>query len=87
MADQKSLRKAAILLMSLPNDQAANVMSRLTRKQIELVSIELAKLGPVTSEEQERIIHEFAEANLLSIWRQKFPMTGARPLRAATSAY
>ena len=63
MADVKTLRKAAVLLMSLTQDKAAQVMARLSKKQIELVSIELAKMGPVSSEEQERVIYEFAEAN------------------------
>lgn len=57
------LRKAAILLLSLPRDRAAQVLSRLTRKQIEMVSIEVAKLGPVSSDEQERVINDFADAN------------------------
>ena len=38
------VRKAAILLMSLPTDQAAQLLSKLDPKQVELVSIEIAKL-------------------------------------------
>jgi flagellar motor switch protein FliG len=57
------IRKAAILLMSLPEDEAANLMSKLAPKQVEQVSIEIAKLGRLTNEEQEATIHEFAEAN------------------------
>ena len=49
MADQKSLRKAAILLMSLPEEQAARVLGRLGKKQIEVVSIELANASIYTS--------------------------------------
>src|SRR5271166_1867666 len=57
------LRKAAILLMSLPDDQAAQLMSKLQPKQVEAVSIEIAKLGHVTGDEQEATIQEFAAAN------------------------
>ena len=57
------LRKAAILLMSLPDEQAAQLMSKLEPKQVEAVSIEIAKLGAVTGDEQETAIREFAGAN------------------------
>jgi flagellar motor switch protein FliG len=36
------IRKAAILLMSLPEDQAVQLMAKLTSKQVEQVSIEIA---------------------------------------------
>lgn len=58
-----NLRKAAILLMSLPEEQAAQLMSKLAPKQVEQVSIEIAKLGRLANEEQESVIHEFADAN------------------------
>jgi flagellar motor switch protein FliG len=57
------IRKAAILLMSLPEEQAAQLMSKLTAKQVEQVSIEIAKLGRLSGEEQEQVIHEFADSN------------------------
>jgi flagellar motor switch protein FliG len=57
------LRKAAVLLTSLPEEEAALVMSRLDAKQVELVSIEIAKLKSVTSDEQEQIILQFADTN------------------------
>ena len=59
----QDLRKAAVLLMSLPDDLAAQLMSKLEPKQVEAVSIEIAKLGSVTGDEQESIIQEFAGAN------------------------
>jgi flagellar motor switch protein FliG len=58
-----NVRKAAILLMSLPQDSAAQLMSKLEPKQVEAVSIEIAKLGRVGSEEQSTVIHEFADEN------------------------
>jgi len=57
------IRKAAILLMSLPEDQAVQLMAKLAPKQVEQVSIEIAKLGRLSGEEQENVIHEFADAN------------------------
>jgi len=57
------IRKAAILLMSLPEEQAAQLMSKLGPKQVEQVSIEIAKLGRLAAEEQELVIHEFADSN------------------------
>jgi len=57
------IRKAAILLMSLPEDQAVALMAKLAPKQVEQVSIEIAKLGRLSGDEQENVIHEFADAN------------------------
>jgi flagellar motor switch protein FliG len=57
------MRKAAVLLTSLPEDDAAKLLSRLTPAQIEAVSIEIAKLGRVTGDEQQNVIVEFAESN------------------------
>lgn len=60
MAD---IRKAAVLLTTLPEEEAADILQRLEPKQVELVSIEIAKLKSVTAEEQEQIIVQFAESN------------------------
>lgn len=57
------VRKAAILLTSLPREQAAQLMTRLTPKQVESVSIEIAKLGVISAEEQSGVLLEFAHAN------------------------
>ena len=45
------IRKAAILLMSLPEEQAGQLMTKLAPKQIEQVSIEIAKLGRLSGED------------------------------------
>ena len=57
------IQKAAILITSLPEEEAVAVMGRLDPKQVEQVSIEIAKLKTVTGEEQERAIMQFAESN------------------------
>jgi flagellar motor switch protein FliG len=57
------MRKAAVLLMSLPEQQAAQLLSKLEPKQVEAVSIEIAKMGAFSGDEQESVIQEFANAN------------------------
>ncbi len=57
------IRKAAILLMSLPQDQAAQLLGKLGAKQVEAVSIEIAKLGAISAEEQGGAINDFAQSN------------------------
>ena len=54
------IRQAAIILMSLPEDEAAQVLAKLPPYQIELVSVEIARLEHVTSEEQNSAIGLFA---------------------------
>ncbi len=57
------IRKAAVLLMSLPDDQAAQLLAKLEPKHVEAVSIEIARLGSVSGDEQESVIHDFADVN------------------------
>lgn len=57
------IRKAAVLLMSLPQTQAADLLARLEPKLVEAVSIEIAKISAVTGEEQEAVIQDFANVN------------------------
>jgi flagellar motor switch protein FliG len=57
------LHKAAVLLMSLPEEDAAAVLMRLDPRQVEAVSVEIAKSESINTEEQNTIIQEFAEAN------------------------
>ncbi|HEV3339392.1 MAG TPA: flagellar motor switch protein FliG [Pirellulales bacterium] len=61
------MRKAAVLLMSLPEEDAGKVLSKLTPKQVELVSVEIAKIGLISGEEQEAAIKDFAEASPVTI--------------------
>src|SRR5690606_13429341 len=60
--NSQELRKAAILLASLPEDEAVNLLSRLEPKQIEQVSIEIARLKNVSAEEQDQVITQFAQS-------------------------
>jgi flagellar motor switch protein FliG len=53
------VHKAAVLLMSLPEEQAAQLMAKLDPTQVEAVSIEIAKTQNITAEEQQQVIQEF----------------------------
>ncbi len=57
------LEKAAVLLTTLPQDEAAAILTRLDPKQVELVSIEIARLKAVSGDEQSEVIREFAASN------------------------
>src|SRR5436190_22679438 len=63
MPEATALRKAAILLTSLPEEDAVPLLSKLTAKQVELVSIEIARLQGLSLQEQDQVINEFADAN------------------------
>ncbi len=55
-----NLHKAAVLLTSLPTEQAAQILSKLEAKQVELVTIEIAKIKSIGVDEQSAVIEEFA---------------------------
>ena len=57
----EGVRKAAILLMSMEEDHAAQVLSMLPRSYVEKVSIAIAQLDLVTTGEQELVINEFLQ--------------------------
>jgi flagellar motor switch protein FliG len=61
------IRKAAVLLMSLPQNQAAELLGKLDPKQVEAVSIEIAKISQVTGDEQDQVIQDFASSNPSSL--------------------
>jgi flagellar motor switch protein FliG len=65
-----NLRKAAVLLMSLPEEDAGTLLGRLGAKQVEEVSIEIAQLKSVAADEQEAAILEFAETNPAAVGTQ-----------------
>jgi flagellar motor switch protein FliG len=57
------IHAAAVLLMTLPEDTAGELMSKLDPKQVEQVSIEIAKTRMYSADEQEQAIRNFTEAN------------------------
>ncbi len=58
----EGVRKAAILLMSLEEDDAAALLSKLPRDYVETVSIAIAQMDTISGQEQERIIGEFLQS-------------------------
>ena len=57
------IHKAAVLLTSLPEEEAASLMGRLDSKMVEQVSIEIARLKGVSAEEEQQAILQFAESS------------------------
>jgi flagellar motor switch protein FliG len=53
--------------VSLPQDDAAMLLSKLDARQVEAVSIEIARIGGTSMDERETVIREFAEANPASM--------------------
>lgn len=74
------IRKAAILLMSLPESQAAAVLSKLEQKQVEAVTVAIARLSSFTGEEQEAVIQEFANVNPTALTGSSGGLTAAKKL-------
>ena len=60
---QTNVRKAAVFLVSIPKEQAKEILVRLDPKQVEVVMTEISRIGLVTPEEQENVIREFSRAN------------------------
>ncbi|HEX4147634.1 MAG TPA: flagellar motor switch protein FliG [Pirellulales bacterium] len=57
------IRRAAVLLTSLPEEEAGKLLAKLTPKQVECVTVEIAKLGNISGDEQESAIKQFADSN------------------------
>ncbi len=59
----ENLRRAAVVVMSLPHEEAAQLLSKLSPKQVEQISVEITRLGAVSAEEQEQAITAFASVS------------------------
>jgi flagellar motor switch protein FliG len=57
------VHNAAVLLMSLPEEAASTLLAKLEPKQVEQVSIEIARMRAVSGEEQEKVILQFAQTS------------------------
>ncbi len=79
------VRRAAVLLASLPNEQAAALLSRLAPIQVESVALEIARLGVVGIEEQHAVIRQFSESSASRI-HGGIDLVGALLHRALGSA-
>lgn len=56
---QLGVRKAAVLLIQLGKDRAAQVMSHLSDAEVEAISAEIARLDAVTADETSQVLSEF----------------------------
>ena len=57
------IQNAAVLLMSLPEEEASVLLSKLDPKQVEQVSIQIARTNSVSGDDQQRVMQEFTESN------------------------
>lgn len=75
------LRKAAVLLSSLPDAQAADLLSRLDPPQLAAIEAALALDEPCTPEEESDVLREFAASRAPSQ-----AITRARPAETTSKA-
>lgn len=55
----RSARRVAILLVSIEEDLAALIMSKLDRDQVEIVTREIARLKNISQSERDQVVEEF----------------------------
>lgn len=78
--DEKALKKAAILLMSLPTKTAARVVSQLPPRMIEAISIRIAQLDSVSGNDQEVVIAEFLTSKASALYASSGGLERAKDL-------
>lgn len=78
--DEKALKKAAILLMSLPNTTAARVVSQLPPRMIEAISIRIAQMDSVSGNDQEVVIAEFLTSKASALYASSGGLERAKEL-------
>ena len=75
-----SIKKAAILLLSVNEEVAAEILSQLDKRTVESVSQEIARIGTITAEERQGVIEEFYQLNVARQYVQQGGMDYARKL-------
>lgn len=78
--DKPGLRKAAVLLLSMPTPIAAKVVSQLPPRLIEAISIEIAQTESVGGNDQEIIIAEFLTSKASAIYASAGGLERAKEL-------
>jgi flagellar motor switch protein FliG len=63
-SDMAGVRKAAVLLISLDQDKAADILRRLPAEAVEEVSREIASMGEVPNAARKEVFHEFYQLAL-----------------------
>jgi len=74
------IRKAAVVLLSLEKALAAEVMAQLGKEEVEMLTMEIAKLNDVTKEEQDGAIEEFYNLGLARVHIERGGMDYAHDL-------
>ncbi len=54
-------QKAAILMVALGQDTATTIVQHMTQDEVELLTVEIAKMGRVTADVREQVVEEFHE--------------------------
>ncbi len=78
--NDEGLRKAAVLLMSLPTRAAASVLQQLPPRLIEQISIRIAQTDSVGGDDQELVIAEFLTSKASSIYASPGGLERAKEL-------
>ena len=78
--DEAGLKKAAVLLMSLPTAQAAKVLGQLPPRVIEAISIHIAQTDSVGGDQQEIVIAEFLTSKASAIYASPGGLERAKEL-------
>ncbi len=78
--DEDAVRKAAILLMSMPTATAARVIAQLPPRMIEAISIRIAQLDSVSGNDQEVVIAEFLTSKASALYASSGGLDRAKEL-------
>jgi len=78
--DTLGLKKAAILLMSMPTKAAARVLGQLPPRYIEAISLQIAQTDSVGGSEQEIVIAEFLTSKASSLFASPGGLERAKEL-------
>lgn len=78
--DEEGLKKAAILLMSMPTKTAAVVLGQLPPRYIEAISIMIAQTESVSGDDQELVIAEFLTSKASSLYASPGGLERAKEL-------
>src|SRR5436190_24274315 len=79
-SDVKGIRKSAVLLLSLDQDQAAEILKRLPPEAVEEVSREIASLGEIPADVRRTIFGEFYNLALANSYLSEGGLDYARAL-------
>jgi flagellar motor switch protein FliG len=80
MADLSGVKKSAILLLTLPQDQAAEVLKRLPAEAVEEISREIASIGDVNATTRRDVFGEFYNVALASNYANEGGLDYAKQL-------